>query len=68
MSKPVARMHNIVRVNPYTRCVTEGTNPGAQVRVSRALVFVPFEQLRSVADQLHDLADRYEAQGYEAPE
>lgn len=62
MTTPIATMHNTVRVKTYTRRVAEGIIPGAEVRVSKANVFIPFEQLRAIADSLHDICDMYEEQ------
>jgi len=49
-----------VRVLPRTRTFRDGFVPGVEVRAGKARTFVPYEQLRAVADALHDAADLYE--------
>ena len=60
MSNTIATLRNVVSVKPFTRRVPEGIIPGANIAVSRAKIFVPYEQLRTIADSLHDLCDTYE--------
>lgn len=60
MSNTIATLRNVVSVKPFTRRVPEGIIPGANIAVSRAKIFVPYEQLRTIADSLHDLCDAYE--------
>lgn len=60
MSKTIATLRNVVTVKPFTRHVAEGIIPGANIAVSRVKIFVPYEQLRAIADALHDLCDVYE--------
>lgn len=60
MSNTIATLRNVVSVKPFTRRVPEGIIPGANITVSRAKIFVPYEQLRTIADSLHDLSDVYE--------
>ena len=60
MPSPIVTLRNIVSVKPFTRRVTDGVIPGANIAVSRAKIFVPYEQLRTIADSLHDLCDVYE--------
>ena len=60
MSNTIATLRNVVSVKPFTRRVPEGIIPGANIAVSRAKIFVPYEQLRTIADSQHDLCDVYE--------
>ena len=60
MSNTIATLRNVVSVKPFNRRVPEGIIPGANIAVSRAKIFVPYEQLRTIADSLHDLCDVYE--------
>ena len=60
MSNTIATLRNVVSVKPFTRRVPEGIIPGANIAVPRAKIFVPYEQLRTIADSLHDLCDVYE--------
>ena len=60
MNKTIATLRNVVTVKPFTRHVAEGVIPGANIAVSRVKIFVTYEQLRTIADALHDLCDVYE--------
>lgn len=60
MATPITTMRSTVRVKAYAWRDGEAIIPGASLRRSKANLFVPYEQLRAVADQLHDLADDYE--------
>lgn len=61
MSTPITTMRSIVRVKPYAWRDGESIIPGASARRGKANLFVPYEQLREVADMFHDIADDYEA-------
>lgn len=38
------------------------TTPGVKIRQGKHWTFIPVDHLRSVVDQVHDIADEYEAQ------
>lgn len=60
MASLVTNMRSNARVKPHAWRDGEDLIPGASVRRSKANLFIPFAQLREVADQLHDIADEYE--------
>ena len=57
----ITTLRSVARVLPRTRSFSDGFVPGAEVRVGKSRTFVPYEQLRAVADAFHDICDEYEA-------
>lgn len=49
-----------VKVAPKFWHHDEGSIPGVRIRVGKGSVFIPRDQLRTVCDELHDIADDYE--------
>lgn len=60
MSNPIIELRSTTRVTPSFRKFEEGVVPGVHVRTGKANTFVPYERLREVADELHDIADVYD--------
>ena len=60
MNKPIATLRSATRATPQTRTFSDGYVPGVEIKVGKSRTFVPYEQLRAVADVLHDTCDLYE--------
>lgn len=56
----ITTMRSIVRIKPYSWHDGDAIIPGASLRLSKANLFVPYEQMREVADMLHDICDTYD--------
>lgn len=56
----ITTMRSIVRTKPYSWHDGDAVIPGASLRLSKANLFVPYEQMREVADMLHDICDAYD--------
>lgn len=48
------------RARPRIRRIEGGINPGVELSIARARIFIPYEGLRQTADALHDACDEYE--------